>query len=340
MSWRILLWPLSLPYMFILALRNKAFDLGWLKSEKYSLPIISVGNISTGGTGKTPMTEFILAYFPNKRSGMVSRGYGRSTKGLIIPNSQSSALEIGDEPLQIYSKFPNTKVALSERRTLGINSLLNNNELDFIVLDDAFQHRHVQSSLHILLSTFKEPFYKDLVLPAGNLRESKVGAKRADIIVITKCPESFAEKEAFSMRAKLSSYSKSIFFSLVKYMNAINFYGEKLNESSKVVALTGIAKPNSFIKQIGRQFTVLEHWAYDDHHNFDKNDIDRIHKCLDEDEDISILTTEKDWMRLISLINERSKKRIFHIPIQLGFLFNEEERFIELIANHIKNFEA
>lgn len=375
MNWRIILWPLSLPYGWITALRNLFFDLGWTASKAYPLPIICIGNLSTGGTGKTPMTEFVLKNIKPGNGGMVSRGYGRKTKGLIIANSNSTVEEIGDEPFQIFQKFPRIEMALAEKRTLGIDAILKSNKVKYIVLDDAFQHRHVKASFSILLATFQKPFYSDLILPAGNLRESKKGVSRADVVVITKCPSFLIESQAQAIRVKIPN--KKVFFSTIKYGGLVgpqdfvdqrgesdqhgksnqrneldqrgkSDLGGQSNERDhsnqttqtpiKTLALTGIANPKPFLDHLKNKYEINEHWKYPDHHSFSKSDIENIAAYLKSDRSNQIITTEKDWVRLKSQLDANLLKRIFYLPIELKILFGEEENFKGLIEEHIQLF--
>ena len=342
MNWRIILWPFSLPYGWITALRNLFFDIGWLTSKSYPLPIICIGNLSTGGTGKTPMTEFVLKNINPGKGAMVSRGYGRKTKGLVIANPDSTVNEIGDEPFQIFNKFPGIKMALAEKRELGIQAILKMNSADFIVLDDAFQHRHVKASYHILLSTFQDPFYSDFILPAGNLRESRKGISRADLVVITKCPDNLKEQEAQIIKNKIPG--KKICFPTIKYgspQNSVAMQNPVAPQDFaelRILALTGIANPKPFIQHLNQKFKISEHRKFPDHHNFTQSEMDGLTKYLDENPNRQILTTEKDWVRLKSKMDTHYLKRVYFLPIELKILFNEEENFKAEIKEHIQNF--
>lgn len=375
MNWRIFLWPLSLPYGWITALRNLFFDLGWKKSKSYPLPLICVGNLSTGGTGKTPMTEFILKNINPGHAAMVSRGYGRKTKGLILANPNSTVEEIGDEPYQIFQKFPGIKMALAEKRILGIDAILKMGPLDYVVLDDAYQHRYVNASFTILLSTFQNPFYSDYILPAGNLRESKKGVSRADIVVITKCPENFKESQAQIIKAKIPN--KQVFFSTIKYgdlgpVNPQNIVdqpdrqnqqihppvdpqdivdqrdqkdqGDQKNQKNnhppktKTLVLTGIANPKPFLDHLKGKFEIVEHRKFPDHHNFSKADIENLETYLETGSNNQIITTEKDWVRLKDQMDSELLKRVFYFPIELKILFEKGEKFKSIIKDHIQGF--
>lgn len=337
MTWRIILWPLSLPYRWVSLIRNLFFDWAWLPSKSYPLPIICVGNLSTGGTGKTPMTEFILKHIHPGNGAMVSRGYGRKTKGLVLAQKESTALEIGDEPFQIYQKFPNIKMALAEKRTLGIEAILKQGPSGFIVLDDAYQHRHVKASFYILLSTFQDPFYSDFVLPAGNLRESRSGSSRADILVFTKCPKDLSRKQADVFKNKISK--KEVYFSSIQYGKALNFLGEDGDAGQPFLAITGIAQPKPFLEHIKQHYQIEKHQKFSDHHSFTETEIAGFKDYLNSNPDNQIISTEKDWVRLKDSFEDEFLKRIFYLPIELKILFDEEAKFKSKIEDHIQTFK-
>jgi tetraacyldisaccharide 4'-kinase len=318
------------------------FDWGWLSSKSFPLVIITIGNLSTGGTGKTPMVEFIVKRLSSKKPGIVSRGYGRKTKGLILADSNSTAEQIGDEPYQIHQKFPLVPLALSEKRIEGIQALLHqDSKPDFLVLDDAFQHRYVNPSYQILLSTYSQPFFSDFILPAGNLRESRKGKKRANIIVITKCPNNLGIEQAQSIRKRVNPLPlQHVFFSTITYAEAINKKGDVLAENSLVYLISGIAKPLPFEEYSAQHFDVTASKRFPDHYDFTSKDIESIETKLKENPDLQILTTEKDWSRLQNKLNTAAIERVFHIPMEVQFLFDEEPQFLQLLNTHISEFST
>lgn len=339
MNWRVILWPLSLIYGAVTGLRNLAFNIGLLKSESFDRPVIAIGNLSTGGTGKTPMTEFILEYAKAENPSMVSRGYGRKTKGLLLADEQSSATDIGDEPFQIHRKFKNAKVVVSEKRIEGISKAIQVYNPDIVVLDDAFQHRYVKPSFQILLSTYNKPYYEDFILPAGNLREARSGKKRADIVVVSKCPDNLDEDTAKKISRKLKVDPRPIFFSSLTYELPQNHVGEPLDAQFNLVLVIGIAKPAPFIKKIESDFTNISTvLKFSDHHSFSDKDLAEMKRLLDEDDKARIITTEKDWVRLIGLLDKNYLDRIFYLPIKVKILFDQREKFLSLVNKHITEF--
>ena len=336
MKWRQLLWPFSLLYSCIMGIRNLAFKYEVLNSRSFPLPVIAIGNLSTGGTGKTPMAEFILRNFIDQKPAVISRGYGRKTKGLQIATLNSSVEEIGDEPFQIFHKFQTVPVILSEKRVAGIETAIKDYNPGFIVLDDALQHRYVNPSFTILLTTFHQPYFNDYVLPAGNLRELRTGVKRANIVVVTKCPDDLSQSQAEKFTSKIKC--RHIFFSTVRYGETQNSSKLKLPKGSKVFAVTGIARANLFIKEVQKHFDLKEHLNYPDHHNFSTKDISSISQKLKDDKGLSVITTEKDWVRLANKLPSPLLDRIYFIPIELDILFDKSHKFKELVNNHLQNF--
>ncbi len=332
--WRKILWPLVPLYALVTAIRNKLFDLGWLKSHGFEIPVIVVGNISTGGTGKTPCVEFLISQLPDLKIGFVSRGYGRSTKGLRIISPSDSPSEIGDEPWQIMNKFPQLKGAVSEKRVRGIEALLERYQLDVIILDDAFQHRYVKGDVNILLTTWSDPYYKDHLLPAGNLRESRGSVKRADIIIITKCPTDMDDKQKQSFLSSLNIQYQSTYFSSVRYGSLKSSTGKLWHDQGvEVVLLTGIANPLLLKEQVQSQFVLKSHLAYGDHHSFSPNDIKQL-----ENSSLPIITTEKDWARLKPLVSDSLAKRIYVWPIEMHILFHQKAELVTEIRSKIHRY--
>lgn len=325
---RKLLFPFSLLYGGITTIRNRLFDMGWLKSHSYDLPIISVGNLSTGGTGKSPMVEKLIAFLMQKKKvSVLSRGYKRKTKGFREVLVNSSVEEVGDEPLQFKRKFPNVTVAVCEERNVGIEKLKNNSDL--IILDDAFQHRKVQPSKSILLTSYGNLYVDDLVLPAGNLREPKRGADRADVLVVTKCPENLSSMEMAFIEKKLHPKPhQEVFFTKIVYSEEIKNYKETLSllelKNKKFVLVTGIANPKPLVGFLNHHNLHFTHRIFSDHHHFTFSEIENLDK-----EEI-ILTTEKDFMRLEPTIKNAT---LYYLPIEIAFLNQRAEKFFEEIIS-------
>ena len=338
------LWLLSLIYGSVLWLRNRLFDIGWLTGKKYALPVISIGNITVGGTGKTPMTEYVINLLKDRYSiAVLSRGYKRKTRGFVLAGSESTAGDIGDEPLQILSKFPGVTVAVAEKRTEGIEKLLHIKNPDVIVLDDAFQHRYVKPGLSVLLIDYNRPLWEDYPFPAGRLREPASGKKRADIIVVSKCPNVMTTEEKERMIKKIEPRNgQQVFFTLVSYSSPVNYAGrvEEFDKNTKVLALAGIAGPEMFFDHISEKYRLDGKLIFPDHHSFsisDCRDIERAFNDLGKEKK-AVVCTEKDFMRLkdSEYLSAEIKTQIWYIPIKVTFLFDEEKKFNQLIYSYVE----
>lgn len=330
---RKLLFPFSLIYGGITLFRNYLYNTGILSSKTYNLPVICVGNLSTGGTGKTPMIELLAALLKQDyKVAILSRGYKRKTKGFkeVLPNSFVE--EVGDEPLQFKRKYPEITVAVCENRQNGIEKL--KPEADVILLDDAFQHRKVKASFNILLTPYNDLYSNDFMLPAGNLREPKSGAKRADVIVVTKCPEDVTNSAMQQVKKSLNAQpNQNVFFSKIGYDSNIKNGSTQQPlsylQKKDFALVTGIAnnKPLvNYLKLKGLNFTEL---AFKDHHNFSATELEVLKQHS------LIVTTEKDFMRLQSLSNSLE---LFYLPIKTEIL-NEEEAFCQIVMTHVTNFQ-
>lgn len=313
---RKILAPLALLYWIITFIRNKLYDYALFKSHSFSTPIIAVGNLSVGGTGKTPQIEYLIRLFSNKyKVAVLSRGYKRATKGFILADEQATSQTIGDEPFQYYSKFKNIKVAVDANRVNGITNLLKNeNPPDLILLDDAYQHRKVKAGFYLLLTAFDDLFCDDFILPFGNLRESALGKNRANLIIVTKTPKNISETQKKEVINKLNCM-QPIFFSTIEYDELVyNNYKSHpvstIKEESKLV-LAGIAKPSYFFDFIANSTDELV--TFPDHHAFSKSDCESI---LMKANGKKIITTEKDYTRLKEYL---PKEQLFYLPIKANF---------------------
>jgi len=334
------LYPLSLLYGEIVGMRNKAFDKGVLHTTSFAIPTIVVGNLNVGGTGKSPQIEYLIRLLKGTyKIAVLSRGYKRKTKEFQIANKNSTAEQIGDEPMQFYKKFDNITVAVDTNRVNGISQLsLLRPETDVVLLDDAFQHRQVQPGFVILLTSFDSLYIDDLVLPAGNLREKKEGAKRAQIIIVTKCPDSLSEMEQFDIAQRLElELDQTVFFTKIKYqeeiVNESNQIKVNVLKNYKVLLVTGIANPNPLTRFLKEKEIDFDHMKFSDHHNFSDKDLKRIKDnfiALKADKKI-ILSTEKDYVRNFSM----GDKNIYYLPIQTEFLDNEKD-FNKIILNYVQ----
>ena len=337
-------------YNLIMSIRNFLFDNGWgLKQQAFDVPLIAVGNLSMGGTGKTPHTEYLVKLLQQagKDVAVLSRGYGRATKGYRLATETSSASDIGDEPRQIKQKFPECTVAVCEKRVVGMQHLIAEREEAgktpdnwVVVLDDAFQHRYVKPGLNILLTDYARPYYADRVLPWGRLRESAVGAQRADIIVVTKCPKHLSSLAAEQIRMKLTPLpTQEVFFTNFDYANpysASNHQETGLPLSALV--LTGIAKPQPLYAYLEAHGVEIKPLAFPDHHAFTPSDVERINAAFETlPEGSKVITTEKDAVRLQQLptLSEAVKQHLLVQPIEVKFLFGQTEKFNTIIHDYV-----
>lgn len=307
-----MLWPLALIYQAVTDLRNYLFDKKMIRSASFEIPVISVGNLSVGGTGKTPHIEYILYLLKYVyRVGTLSRGYGRKSHGFILADQTATASSIGDEPMIFKLKHPEAAVAVGEERALAIpRMLIERPDLDVILLDDAYQHRPVQPGLSILLTEYDNLFTRDKVLPAGWLRESKKHYHRADLIVVTKCPLSISAAEKLSIIKEINPFSyQHVFFSAIEYGDIYPlFRDERLQammsadelKTKDVIVLTGIANSRKLVKYLEQKANKVYENEYRDHHNFDEYDLENIRETYSHipGENRIIVTTEKDAVRL------------------------------------------
>jgi tetraacyldisaccharide 4'-kinase len=315
-----LLYPLSLIYELYTSFRNFLFDLGIIDSIEYKIPTIGIGNLSTGGTGKSIAVDYIIGKFKNKNKiTTLSRGYNRNTKGFIQASNMSTAYEIGDEPFQFYSKHPEINVVVCEDRRKGMNIILKNlPDTNLCIWDDVFQHRFVKPGLMILTTTFQYPFYKDEILPIGNLRENISSAKRADLIVVTKCPDNLSQKDKVSFIESLNpSDNQKVFFSSLTYLQKIKSDSKEVDIrvllDDDFILVTGIADSSYLVNFLKNKALKFKHLKYSDHYNFNKSSIDKITGLsLNK----IILTTEKDFGRLRPKINNRD---MYYIEVGLKF---------------------
>jgi len=321
---RLIFFPFAILYTIITSVRNSLFNLKFYKSKKFKIPLIGVGNLSTGGTGKTPMVEYIFKVFSKEfKLALLSRGFKRSTKGYVNANKDSNSSNIGDEPFQIFSKFKNIDVAVDENRVRGVLNLLKHSKnLQSIVLDDCFQHRSVSLKLNILLTTYESPYYKDFILPIGNLRELRAGYKRADVIIVTKCPKDLLEEEMKKTRKDVSLKShQNLFFTSIKYNNFLLGESEiNINDlsDSKVLLVTGIANDKEIVNYLSYKNIQFDKISFSDHYKYSLKDIKKIE--LDFSDRI-IITTEKDYQK-IKLIDKKNKW--YYLQMETYFLENED----------------
>ncbi len=340
-----LLYPLALLYGAIVWLRNKLYDAGVLSSIQFSVPVISVGNLSTGGTGKTPHIEYLIELLQYEfRVGTMSRGYKRKTTGFFIAGSDSDARQMGDEPMQYFSKYPEIVVSVCEDRMTGIPQLLREHpDIDVILLDDAFQHRSVKPGVNILVTDYARPFYKDYILPFGRLREQRKAYKRAHIIIVSKCPREITASEMKVVTEQIRPLPhQKVFFTGITYKGLVNFFiNEPLTMPAgpvNIVFVSGIAQPEPVLQHLRKQAANVHLLRYPDHHYFTLANIEEIKQTYlnwDAEHKI-ILTTEKDATRLMLHYTELAGWNIpvAVLPIKISFI-KEEDTFKQYLSGYI-----
>lgn len=340
---KFLLFPFALIYGWITSLRNHLYDIGTYKSVEFDINVISVGNLAVGGTGKSPMVEFIVKLLKknNHSPATLSRGYKRKTRGFRLATDKDTAATLGDEPFQFWLKFnKEVPVAVGEERVMAIPEILFAHEdCNVVVCDDAYQHRTLRPNLNVLLSTYKRPFFEDHLMPYGRLREARNGASRADIMVFTKCEELVAPNEAYIEKArKYIMAGVPVFFTKSKYKAPIAIFNNGLEFVNKVILVSGLADNSNLVEYVDKEYDLMKHLEYGDHHHFSNSDIEHIITIYDQfknEGSVSILTTEKDATK-IREFKELSEMPVFYLPIEIEFL-DEGDKFEQLILRSFKN---
>ncbi len=347
--------PLSLLYGIAVQIRNLLFDLKILKSTGFKISVISVGNITVGGTGKTPHVEYLIQLLKDDfRIAVLSRGYRRKTRDFVMASRKSKVADIGDEPRQLKLKFPDIPIAVETNRVRGVKTLMERiSRLDLVILDDAFQHRYILPGFSILLVDYNRPVFEDILLPAGNLRESWQNAKRADIIIVTKCPDhlSLPERLDFITRMRLSD-TQEVFFTGFTYGKPVPVFPGKHGRQEPVsykslkksktgiMLVTGIANPAPLRQFLEQNLRVDDELIFDDHHEYDQKDIRYMQSRFQtiERADKCILVTEKDAVRLqeLEIPDKRFRKSFYYIPVEVKFLAKGQKPFIKRIFKYMK----
>lgn len=332
---RKILFPFTALYYIITLMRNKAYDWNIFSYKEYAIPIICVGNLNTGGTGKSPMTEYLVRLVKQKkRTATLSRGYGRKTKGYRIVKADSLAENVGDEPLQFAKKFEDITVAVCENRQKGISTLLElKSPPNLIILDDAYQHRRVKAGFQIVLTAYGDLYVNDYILPVGNLRESRKGVTRAQIIIVTKCPNNLSRIEREKIVKKINPLEyQTVYFTAIDYGKTFISEDSTISfaqiENKKITLVTGIANPKPFVEYLKNKGLDFDHKVYGDHHNFALSEIKELESCE------CIITTEKDYVRLHPLL---TNKELFYLPIEAQFITNGND-FDKQVLNFINEF--
>jgi len=344
---RYVLIPFSFLYGGIIKIRNLLFDKNILRSAKFNFPLICVGNLAVGGTGKTPMVEYIIELLEKKyKVATLSRGYKRKTKGFFIADDKTTSEDIGDEPMQMHNNFPDVTVAVAEERVMGIPQLLYEKPAtQVIILDDAFQHREVNAGFNILLTDSKNLYSQDFLLPAGSLRDVKSSSWRADLIIVTKCKPGLSDKEKRDIIKQLKPLDRQkIYFTAIEYESPFHLFSKKeyqLDRNCSVLLVTGIANPEP-IKEVFKDFVSgYQILKFRDHHNFSREDIKQIKDKFSkiENDNKIIVTTEKDAVRLIKFEKELENLPIYVLPISHHFLFDGASTFEKDILAFIYSFD-
>tara|TARA_R110002073_G_scaffold14998_1_gene60110 strand:- start:32162 stop:33202 length:1041 start_codon:yes stop_codon:yes gene_type:complete len=336
---RSILYPVAILYGALVALRNLLYDKGFLKSTRFEIPVIVVGNLSVGGTGKSPQIEYLIRLLQDTyKIAVLSRGYKRESSGFIIADNTTSVKEIGDEPMQFFKKFKKVIVAVDADRVNGINNLRSlKNKPDIILLDDAFQHRKVAAGLNILLTPYTHLYVDDTMLPTGDLREQITGAKRAQIIVVTKCPDTLTENEQIHIENRLRPRAnQTVFFSKIRYDEAV--YGHsvlKVNDLSSynILLVTGIANTQPLCDFLDSKQLRYQHLKYADHHAFTETELKTVfetYERISSDKKL-LLTTEKDYVRTF----DSSQENVYYLPIETAFI-THQDNFNTLINNYVE----
>ncbi|MDH5608988.1 MAG: tetraacyldisaccharide 4'-kinase [Cyclobacteriaceae bacterium] len=340
--WQFILFPFAILYDWITRWRNQWYDRGIFPSFEFDANVISVGNLSAGGTGKTPMVEYLTRYFlkQERNVAVLSRGYGRKTSGFRFATAQDTARTLGDEPLAYFQQFgKKAVVAVGEERVLAIPEILGAYpENEVIVLDDAFQHRPVQPGFSILLTTFDRPFYTDFVLPSGRLRENRSGVSRADVVVVTKCPQTMTHEQQQEIRQKIQALHAGmpVCFAGLKYQQLVPFFDGGKSERTKVLAVSALANDRLFLEFLQGEYTVVEHLSFADHHPFRERDVSRMVQWM-EREGAMLVCTQKDAVKL-SEFPVLKNYPCFYLPVEVVFL-QGEEKFLDLMESSLKVYD-
>ena len=343
--------PLSWLYGIGVGFRNQLFNIGLLKQHDYDIPIISVGNITVGGAGKTPHVEYLIRLLKDKvKVAVLSRGYKRKTHGYVLANDSSTVTDIGDEPYQMKQKYQDVHIAVDKKRVDGIAHITGDaetNDTDVILLDDAFQHRYVKPGINILLVDYHRLIIYDKLLPAGRLREPQSGKNRADIVIITKCPKDLKPMEFRVLTKAMNLYPyQSLYFTTIEYESLTPLFAKEKSTIEKealgdkhVMLITGIASPKQIIIDLKPHVKEMTTLAFSDHHQFKSKDIMKINDTFNaiKGEKI-IVTTEKDATRLEQLegLSEEVKQNLYVLPIKVKFMINQEEEFNDKIIDYVR----
>ena len=337
--------PLSWLYGMVVHIRHKLFDLKILRSEEFDIPVVCIGNLTVGGTGKTPVAELLIERFSEHyRVGVLSRGYRRRTKGFVLSTLTSSARTIGDEPRQMKLKYPSVPVAVCEKRAEGIRLLRKAHpEIELIILDDAFQHRYVEPWVNILLMDYNNPVYRDRLLPWGRLRDTRNQIHRANFVLVTKCPD---DLNPLDMRIVINSLGlfpyQSLYFTRMRQGAITPLFADravgKVRAGDPVIAMSGIANPVPLLENLRKRFDVVAELTFDDHHTYRLSDMRRLEALFAAYPDAVVLTTEKDAVKLTNRkkVPEAVQQRLYYVPIHVSFVADSESEFLRQLELYVR----
>ena len=336
---RFLLFPLSFVYYIFLTLRSYFYEIGILKSTKFKMPILCLGNLSFGGTGKTPHTDFLTTFLKKDyKIAILSRGYRRKSKGFVIVGINDNVENTGDESLMLKKNHPDTLVVVCEDRRFAIKKILERfKEIDIIILDDGFQHKSIIAGFNILLTSYQNMFFKDNLFPIGKLRDRKCESKRAERIIITKCPEQKKIHKEKILKELIYHKKEHVYFSKIKYNNWVNIFNKiDYLEDISILLLTGVAKPQLIKEYLADNNSLFKHIIYNDHHNYTKNDIVKIIEDFHSFKATKklILTTEKDAIKLLNFKSDFKDIPLYYLPIKITF--KNEEKFKRDIIDYVE----
>lgn len=338
--------PIAFLYGIVVSIRHKMFDWGWLRSQEYDIPIVCVGNLTVGGTGKTPVVEMLVENLRGQHKiAVLSRGYGRRTKGYLEASVKSSFLNIGDEPKQIKQKFPDIVVAVCEKRTDGIARIMSEHpEVNLIILDDGFQHRYVKPWINIILMDSTRPIYQDHMLPWGNLRDKVSQLHRAHYVIVTKCPPNMTpiDRRIVFKSLKLYPYQQ-LYFSSMSTGSPLPIFpdatAQRIKDGDKVIAMSGIGNPAAFRTGLEERYDVVDSLEYPDHHPYRRRDLDTMSKLLDDSpEGTVIVTTEKDAVKMMNSkkIPPQLREKLFYIPLKITFYEDSATNFLNKLESDVR----
>ncbi|MBQ7787565.1 MAG: tetraacyldisaccharide 4'-kinase [Alistipes sp.] len=334
---------LSYPYRMAITLRHWMFDCNLIKSQKFKTPIICVGNITVGGTGKTPTAEMIVGYMKQYYNvAVLSRGYGRRTKGYLEVKTTSSYRDVGDEPLQIKLKYPDALVVVCEKRVEAIQRIeAEHPEINLIVMDDGFQHRYVEPRINVVIVDSTRPYYEDDYLPAGTLRDKPESLDRAHYFIVTKCPVDMSplDQRVWRMNLHKIAYQRVYFTRVIPTPPVAQFPTQNvLNEGDEVIVMSGIGNPKAFISDVKRKYNVVGTITFPDHHVYSVSDIERIVAKLEKHPKAMLLTTEKDTVKLrrSRRVPDIMRERLFYQPVQVEFLEGSDVDFLGTLKSDLE----